>query len=72
MIVYKNNSFTPHLTSSKTCDWGVIILHDKNTITSEIINLIKEIKMDSNVLIAVIFISVVAVAISVSRRKKNN
>jgi len=59
MIVYKNNSFTPHLTSSKTCDWGVI-------------NLIKEIKMDSNVLIAVIFISVVAVAISVSRRKKNN
>ncbi len=61
-----------HLTSIRTRVWVVIFLIDKNKITSENKFNLKEIKMDSSVLIAVVFISVVAVAISVSQKKKSN
>jgi hypothetical protein len=60
-----------HLTSITTRVWVVIFLIEKNKITSENKINFKEIKMDSGVLIAVVFISVVAVAISVSQKKNS-
>jgi hypothetical protein len=59
-----------HLTSCRTCVWAVIFLTDKSKITIENKINNKEITMDSGVLIAVVFISVVAVVISISRKKK--